>query len=104
VVQVRVVAAAAPGAVTNTATVVADSTDPNTADNSDSASITITAAGSQAPVPPAASSGSTGSTSGVTLPRTGNGSLTPPLTLAGLLLFGGISSLVIARRRRAAMA
>ncbi len=104
VVQVRVVAAAAPGAVTNTATVVADSTDPNTADNSDSASITITAAGSQAPVPPAASSGSTRSTSGITLPRTGNGSLTAPLTLAGLLLFGGISSLVIARRRRAATA
>jgi uncharacterized repeat protein (TIGR01451 family)/LPXTG-motif cell wall-anchored protein len=103
VIQVRVLAAAAPGVVTNTAAVVADSTDPNTADNSDSASITVTAAGSQAPVPPAASGG-TGATSGVTLPRTGNGSLTAPLTLAGLLLFGGISSLVIARRRRAATA
>ena len=103
VIQVRVLAAAAPGVVTNTAAVVADSVDPNTADNSDSASITVTAAGSQAPVPPAASGG-TGTSSGVTLPRTGNGSLTAPLTLAGLLLFGGISSLVIARRRRAATA
>ena len=108
IVQVRVIAAAAPGAVANTATVVASSTDPNTANNSGSASITITAAASQAPVPPAASgagsTGSTGSTSGVTLPRTGNGSLTAPLTLAGLMLFGGLFSIVIARRRRAATA
>ena len=51
VVHVRVLAAAALGAVTNTATVVTDSTDPNTANNSDPASITVTGAGSQAPVP-----------------------------------------------------
>ncbi len=102
VVHVRVAASAAPGVVTNTATVVTDSTDPNTADNTDSASITVTTAGSQAPVPPAAAG--SGSTGGVTLPRTGNGKLGAPLTLASLMLVGGIFSLVIARRRRAATA
>ncbi len=102
VVHVRVAASAAPGVVTNTATVVTDSTDPNTADNTDSASITVTAAGSQAPVPPA-SGGITGTTP-VALPRTGNAPLRTPLTLASLMFVGGIFSLVIARRRRAAMA
>ena len=101
VVQVRVLAAAAPGAVTNTATVVTDSTDSDTSDNTSSASITVTTAGSQAPVPPAPTPPASGGSS-VSLPRTGNGSLSVPLTLAGLLFSGGIFSLVIARRRRAA--
>ncbi|MGZ4791107.1 MAG: hypothetical protein ACXWBO_04525 [Ilumatobacteraceae bacterium] len=100
VVHVRVAASAAPGVVTNTATVVTDSTDPNTADNTDSASITVTAAGSEAPVPPAPGGGA--GTTPVTLPRTGNAPLRTPLTLASLMFAGGIFSLVIARRRRAA--
>ena len=103
VVQVRVLAAATPGAVTNTATVVTDSTDPDTGDNTSSASITVTTAGSQAPVPPTPTPPASGGSS-VSLPRTGNGSLSGPLTLAGFLFIGGIFSLVIARRRRAATA
>ncbi len=97
IVQVRVVASAAPGTVTNTGSVTATSTDPDPTDNSDSASIDITAAASQAPVPVPAS-GSAAPTP--TLPRTG-GSPVGPLTLAALLFCGGMVSLVIARRRRA---
>ncbi|HEX2786130.1 MAG TPA: LPXTG cell wall anchor domain-containing protein, partial [Ilumatobacteraceae bacterium] len=100
VVQVRVAAAAAPGAVVNTATVVTDSNDTDPSDNSDSASITVTAIASASLAPTAASpSGTSGS--GVTLPRTGNASLDGSLSLAGLLFAGGIFSLAIARRRRA---
>ncbi|MEA3184560.1 MAG: large repetitive protein, partial [Ilumatobacteraceae bacterium] len=102
VVQVRVVAGATPGLVSNTATVVADSTDAVTSDNSDTASITVTAAASLAPVPPAPTSAPVGS--GASLPRTGNESLSLPLTLAGLMIIGGTFSLVMARRRRAATA
>ncbi len=104
VVQVRVLASAAAGAVTNTATVVTESTDPDTSDNTDSASVTVTAAGSQAPVPPAAPTPPASGGGAVSLPRTGNGSVGGPLTLASLLFGGGIFSLVIARRRRAATA
>jgi uncharacterized repeat protein (TIGR01451 family)/LPXTG-motif cell wall-anchored protein len=98
VVQVRVAAAATPGAVTNTATVVTDSNETDATDNSDSASITVTGVGSEAPVPPASASAS----SGITLPRTGNSSLDGSLSMAGLLFLGGVFSLAIARRRRAA--
>jgi LPXTG-motif cell wall-anchored protein len=35
------------------------------------------------------------------LPRTGNGSLDGPFSLAGLLFLGGLFSLSVARRRRA---
>jgi uncharacterized repeat protein (TIGR01451 family) len=96
-IQVRVVATAAAGAVTNTATVSSDTPDPTAPNNSDTASVTVTQAASGAPVP-----GTTGS--GVGLPRTGNGPLGGPLTLAGLLIGGGLLSLVVSRRRRAARA
>jgi uncharacterized repeat protein (TIGR01451 family)/LPXTG-motif cell wall-anchored protein len=100
--HVVVVATATTGATSNTATVGSDTADPNSADNSDTASISVTpATASQAPVPPASGGSNSGSPS---LPRTGNGSLGAPLTLAGLLLAGGMFSLVIARRRRAATA
>jgi large repetitive protein len=102
VVHVKVVASAATGSTSNTATVSSDTSDPNTADNTDTAAINVTASSSQAPVPPT-SGGSNGSGT-PSLPRTGNGSLGAPLTLAGLMLVGGAISLVIARRRRAATA
>ena len=102
IVHVKVVATAAPGATTNTATVSSDTTDPNTSDNSDTATVTVTASSSQTPVPP--SSGGSNGSGTPSLPRTGNGSLGAPLTLAGLMLAGGTISLVIARRRRAAAA
>lgn len=102
VVHVKVVATASPGATSNTATVSSDTADPNSGDNSDTASVTVTASSQETPVPPT-SGGSNGSGT-PSLPRTGNGSLTAPLSLAGLLLTGGMISLVIARRRRAATA
>jgi uncharacterized repeat protein (TIGR01451 family)/LPXTG-motif cell wall-anchored protein len=98
VVQVRVLAAAAPGAVTNTATVTTDGSDSDTTDNTSSASITVTAIANQAPVP--TPDPGTVVSGGTTLPRTGNSSLGGPLTLAALMVAGGIASLVIARRRR----
>ncbi|MDP9463877.1 MAG: DUF11 domain-containing protein, partial [Actinomycetota bacterium] len=102
-VQVSVLASAAAGVVTNTATVATDASDTNPADNTDSASITIApAVASSPPTPAPAPTPDVGSSAGgVTLPRTGTGSLAGPLTLAGLLLGGGIISLSIARRRRA---
>jgi LPXTG-motif cell wall-anchored protein len=99
-VQVKVVAGAGAGLVSNTGTVTATSTDPVAGNNSDTASITITAsAASQAAAPPAAGQ------SGVLaqLPRTGT-SLGGPLSLAALLCGAGVLTLIIARRRRSATA
>jgi uncharacterized repeat protein (TIGR01451 family)/LPXTG-motif cell wall-anchored protein len=102
IVQVRVLAAAAPGLVTNTATVTTDGSDSDTTDNTSSASITVTATANQAPVP--TPDPGTVVSGGTTLPRTGNSSLGGPLTLAALMVAGGFASLVIARRRRDATA
>ena len=98
-VQVRVVAAAAAGTVTNTATVTTSSNDPNVADNTDSESINIVAVSSSPPTPAGPSAGPTPQ-----LPRTGNSPIGGPLSLASLLVAGGLVSLVISRRRRAASA
>ncbi len=100
VIDVRVVASAAVGTLVNTATVSATSTDPNTANNTDDASISVTGAQSSPPTAPAVGSGAPTPQ----LPRTGNSSLGGPLTLASLLVAGGMFSLMIARRRRAAAA
>ncbi len=100
-VQVRVVAGAAIGPVTNTGTVTAETPDSVPGNNSDTASITITttAVASEAPAPaaqpPAVSP---------QLPATGNRSLGWSLSLAGLLCGAGVLSLIIARRRRFATA
>ena len=102
VVQVRVLAAASPGLVTNTATVTTDGSDSDTTDNTSSASITVTATANQAPVP--TPDPGTVVSGGTTLPRTGNNSLGGPLSLAALMVAAGIASLVIARRRREATA
>ncbi len=98
VVQVRVLASAPPGAVTNTATVATGSSDTDITDNTGSASITVTAAVNQAVAVPDPGTGASGI---ATLPRTGNGPLGGPLTLAALMFGAGIFSLVIGRRRRA---
>ena len=100
VVQVRVATGAAAGTVVNTATVSTTSTDTNQANNTDSASIDITGSQSLPPTPPEVGSGAPTPQ----LPRTGNSSLGGPLTLASLLVVGGMFSLVIGRRRRAAAA
>jgi LPXTG-motif cell wall-anchored protein len=100
VVQVRVVVGAAIGTATNTATVAATSTDPNPANNTDQESIDVTGAQSSPPTNPAVGSGAPTPQ----LPRTGNSSLGGPLTLASLLVAGGMFSLMIARRRRAVAA
>ena len=84
VVQVRVLAAASPGLVTNTATVTTDGSDSDTTDNTSSASITVTATANQAPVP--TPDPGTVVSGGTTLPRTGNNSLGGPLTLAALMV------------------
>ena len=97
VVQVRVLAAAPPGAATNTATAATDSSDTDTTDNTASASITVTAVAIQVVPVPDAGSGLSGSP---TLPRTGSSSPGGTLTLAALMLGAGIVSLVIGRRRR----
>jgi uncharacterized repeat protein (TIGR01451 family)/LPXTG-motif cell wall-anchored protein len=92
------VAAASASPVINTATVTTTSTDPVPENNSDDAQVPGVQVASSPPVPvPANGVGA----SGPGLPRTG-GSPTGLLTLATLLLGGGIVSLVIARRRRAA--
>jgi uncharacterized repeat protein (TIGR01451 family) len=99
-VQVRVVSGAAPGLVSNTGTVQADSTDPVPGNNSDTASITIGAVASEAPVPAVPGPPAVRPQ----LPRTGNSSLGGPLSLGGLLCGAGVLSLIIARRRRPATA
>jgi uncharacterized repeat protein (TIGR01451 family) len=95
-VQVRVKNGVTPGLVANTGTVTAETTDLVPANNTDTASTTITAVASEAPVPaaqpPAAVSPQ--------LPATGNRSLGGPLSLAGLLCGAGIVTLIVARRRR----
>jgi uncharacterized repeat protein (TIGR01451 family) len=97
VVQVRVVAAAASGVLTNTAAVSASSTDLNLTDNTDFATITVIASASEAPAP--------GPSPAITpqLPRTGS-PLDGPLTIAALLLGAGSLSVLVARRRRPARA
>jgi uncharacterized repeat protein (TIGR01451 family) len=101
-VQVKVLPGAAVGTVTNTAAVSASSTDANPADNTDSESIGIQAVASSPPAP----TPSPGSAAApiAQLPRTGNSPLGGPLTLATLLIGGGLMSLVIARRRRSTTA
>jgi uncharacterized repeat protein (TIGR01451 family)/LPXTG-motif cell wall-anchored protein len=91
------VATASASPVINTATVSTTSTDPVPENNTDDAQVpgVLIASSPPVPVPDAAVAAE--------LPRTG-GSPTGPLTLATLLLGGGIVSLVIARRRRAASA
>ena len=100
VVQVRVVATAAAGPVTNTATVTADSVDPNLSNNSDSASIDISVAQSEGPVPPNPAAPGVG----LELPRTGGTSPVGPLTIASILVAGGLLTQVLTRRRRPLMA
>jgi uncharacterized repeat protein (TIGR01451 family) len=96
-VQVRVVPGAAVGTITNTASVSASSTDTNPADNTDSESIDLQAVASSGPTP---GPGPASAAPAAQLPRTGNSPLGGPLTLATLLIGGGVLSLVIARRRR----
>jgi uncharacterized repeat protein (TIGR01451 family) len=101
VIQVTTVNGATLGIATNTATVSTTSTDPNPANNSDSESIDVVASASSPPTaPPSVGAGAPTPQ----LPRTGNSPLGGPLTLASLLVAGGVFSLVIARRRRAAAA
>jgi uncharacterized repeat protein (TIGR01451 family) len=99
VVQVRVVSTAAPGIATNTATVTADSADPDLTNNTDSASIDITAVRSAAavPAPPA-------SASNLELPRTGGSSPAGAVNIAALLLAAGFLAQFPSRRRRTALA
>jgi len=99
VVQVRVVSSAAPGVATNTATVAADSADPDLTNNTDSASIDITAVRSAAPVPAPPPSASN-----LELPRTGGSSPAGPVNVAALLLAAGLLAQIASRRRRTAFA
>ncbi|MEP7112874.1 MAG: hypothetical protein ABI862_06385 [Ilumatobacteraceae bacterium] len=93
------VASTSPSPVINTATVTSSSNDPVPGNNSDDAQVPGVQLASSPPVPVPADAGT--AASGAALPRTG-GSPAGPLTLATLLLGGGIASLVAARRRRAA--
>ena len=97
VIQVSTVDGAALGTATNTASVSTTSTDSNPANNSDSESIDVVGSQSLPPTPP----GVDAQAPTAQLPRTGNSPLGGPLTLASLLVAGGMFSLVIARRRRA---
>jgi uncharacterized repeat protein (TIGR01451 family) len=98
IIQVRVIGGVPAGTYTNTATVSASSTDPNPANNTDSAAIDVSGSESSPPTPPDTGAGAPTPE----LPRTGGSSPAGPLTLAALLVAGGICSLVIGRRRRAA--
>ena len=93
-----VTASATP--VSNSASVSTSSSDPDPDNNHDSAAVPV--------APVVASSPPTAPVSDVSaaepqLPRTGTDSL-GPLRLATMLLFGGLASLVVARRRRSTTA
>ena len=96
-VQVRVVSSAAPGIATNPATVTADSVDPDFTNNTDSATIDITAVRSAAPAAPPPS------VSNLELPRTGGSSPADPINVAALLIAAGLLAQVVSRRRRTAL-
>jgi hypothetical protein len=101
VIQVTTVNGAALGTATNTASVSTTSTDSNPGNNSDTESINVVGSASSPPAaPPSVGAGAPSPQ----LPRTGNSPLGGPLTLASLLVAGGLFSLVIARRRRTAAA
>ncbi|HEX3088025.1 MAG TPA: hypothetical protein VHQ23_05175 [Ilumatobacteraceae bacterium] len=100
VIQVATVNGAALGTATNTATVSTTSTDSNQGNNTDSESIDVVGSQSLPPTPP----GVDAQAPTAQLPRTGNSPLGGPLTLASLLVAGGMFSLVIARRRRSSAA
>ena len=87
--------------VTNTATSSSGSSDPTAGNNTSSATTAVANNASEAPGIPAAP-GSGAPTP--QLPRTGGSSPVGPLTLASLLVAGGLFSLVIGRRRRTSTA
>ena len=94
--------AASANPVSNSASVSTTSSDPDPDNNHDSAAVPVApVAASLPPVPTPPVSDV--SASEPQLPRTGTDSL-GPLRLATLLVFGGLLSLVVARRRRSATA
>jgi uncharacterized repeat protein (TIGR01451 family) len=90
-IAVTVPATAASGSVTNVGTVTASTPDPNTANNSDDASVSLVAQQQPVPVPEPPP---------VALPPTGANSTRPVAIAAlGMVLFGGIATLIGRRRR-----